>query len=94
MADDLSKAFSEAYKDLQKTGVAGARTRSELRKAIPKDEAQMKQQHEARRAWVEDIMGENFEELQKKAEEAKENHQDIEKQLEEHIMEEYLKGLR
>ena len=37
MADDISRAVCNAYKETARSGAASAKNRADLRKAIPKD---------------------------------------------------------
>lgn len=94
MADDITRAVCSAYKEIQKSGVANVRNRSELRKVIPKNEEQMRQQEEARRAWYEDIMGQDFEKIQENTRKSTGKAKEKETKLPESIMDEYLKGFR
>jgi|TARA_R100000081_G_C4637675_1_gene76266 hypothetical protein len=53
--DDITKAITGAYRNMQETGVASAKNSNDLRKALPKDEAKMSENTEFRSAFMEMI---------------------------------------
>jgi hypothetical protein len=100
MADELSQALCGAYKDTLKSGVAMAKTGSELRKAkheafkldpsLINTDDKRKQDIEAQRAFLE-MSGKNYDELVEKAEAEKEPV--VEKVIRTDIMDLYVKKI-
>jgi hypothetical protein len=102
MADEISKAVCGAYRDILNTGVAQAKTGSQLREAKreayknnPTDEGntKRKQDIEAQRAYFETVMHEDYDEITKVVTKQQDK-PDFEKEIPTDIMDLYTKGLK
>ena len=105
MADDISRAFCGAYKDILKSGIAEAKTGSELRKAKTEefrrdplliDNSKRKQDIEAQKAYLETVMGKDYEELvsESKKEKEKMESPEFDTEIAEDIMDIYMRELK
>jgi len=101
MADDISRELCGAYKDILKTAVAKAKTGAELRTAKREaykmdpsqyDSSKRAQDIEAQRAYVETIMNKDYDIVVEESKQAISG-DNVEKKINESVMDSYLKGL-